>query len=273
MNKDQAVSETLRSPLLTPRLRAPVLRWVPVWQRNFRVWYKLAIPAILGNFGEPLLYLLALGYGLGSLVGAVQDMPYLVFLASGIVCSSTMVTATFEGMYSAYTRMEVQKTWDAMLATPLDIRDVVIGEALWASTKSVFSGAAILIVAAALGAVAGWMALLTLPVMLLTGLCFAAMALVVTAFARNYDFFLYYYTLLVTPMLLASGVFFPLQHMPEVIQWGAHILPLTHAVELVRPLITGTAPHQPVLHLLVLIGYAVITIVLAVRLIRRRLMN
>lgn len=265
--------QTLSEPLLIARVPSPLLRWLPVWQRNFRVWFKLAGPAILGNFGEPLLYLLALGYGLGSLVGTVQDMPYIVFLASGIVCSSTMVTATFEGMYSAYTRMEVQKTWDAMLATPLDVRDVVIGEALWASTKSLFSGAAILIVAALLGAVAGWSALLTLPVMLLTGLCFAAMALVVTAFARNYDFFLYYYTLLVTPMLLVSGVFFPLQHMPAAIQWGAHALPLTHAVELVRPLMTGTAQLQPFTHVLALTGYTVMATTLAIHLIRRRLMN
>jgi lipooligosaccharide transport system permease protein len=251
----------------------PALRWLPVWQRNFLVWFKLAGPAILGNFGEPLLYLLALGYGLGSLVGTVQDMPYLVFLASGIVCSSTMVAATFEGMYSAYTRMEVQKTWDAMLATPLSIPDVVIGEAIWAATKSVFSGAAILVVAALLGAVAGWQAVFTLPVMLLTGLCFAAMALVVTAFARNYDFFLYYYTLLVTPMLLISGVFFPLERMPAIIQWGTYLLPLPHAVGLVRPLMTGTPLEQPLINLLVLIAYTVVALVFAISLIGRRLLN
>jgi lipooligosaccharide transport system permease protein len=248
------------------------LRWLPVWQRNFRVWVKLAGSAILGNFGEPLLYLLALGYGLGGFIGHVQEMPYIQFLASGIVCSSTMITASFEGMYSTYTRMEVQKTWDAMLATPLAISDIVIGETIWAGTKSLFSGAAILVVAALLGAVASWHAVFALPVVLLTGFCFAAMALVVTAFATNYDFFLYYYTLIITPILLLSGVFFPLEEMPLIIQQSAQFFPLTHAVALVRPLITGSALNQVLLHLLVLSGYTLLALSLAITLLRRRLM-
>lgn len=245
--------------------------WLPVWQRNVRVWFKLFLPALLGNFGEPLLYLLALGYGLGSFVGSVQGMPYVVFLASGIVVSSAMMTASFEGMYSAYTRMEVQRTWDAMLATPLDVPDIVIGEAVWAGTKSLFSGLAILLVAALLGAVASWQAVLALPVVLLTGLCFGAIALVVTAFATNYDFFLYYTTLLLTPMLLIGGVFFPLEPMPAAVQWLSMFFPITHAVTLVRPLITGIPLEQPWLHLLVLVGYTAGALALAVWLIRRRL--
>lgn len=245
--------------------------WLPIWRRHFRVWMKLAGPAILGNFGEPLLYLLALGYGLGSFVGSVQDMSYIVYLASGIIVSSAMMTASFEGMYSAYTRMEVQRTWDAMLATPLQVRDVVIGEVIWAGTKSLFSSVAILIVAAALGAVQGWQAVFALPVVLLTGLCFGSMALVITAFAKNYDFFLYYNTLLITPMLLISGVFFPLERMPWAIQWLAQLLPLTHAVNLVRPLITGSPLNGPLVNLLVLAGYTWVTLTLAVRLIKRRI--
>jgi lipooligosaccharide transport system permease protein len=242
-----------------------------VWRRNFRVWVKLAGPAILGNFGEPLLYLLALGYGLGNFVGSVQGMPYLVFLASGTVCSSTMMTASFESLFSAYTRMEVQKTWDAMLATPLSVRDVVIGETLWAATKSLFSGLAILLVAAPLGAVANWWAVFTLPVIFLTGLCFAAMALIITAFAKNYDFFLYYSTLFLTPILLVSGVFFPLEEMPLAVQRAAQLFPLTHAVDIIRPLMTGLPLAQPWLHLSVLCGYTAGGLILAIKLIKRRL--
>ncbi|NIV36311.1 MAG: nodulation protein NodJ, partial [Anaerolineae bacterium] len=91
------------------------LRWIAVWRRNARVWRRLAGPALLGNIGEPLLYLLALGYGLGSFVGEVEGMDYITFLASGFVCASVMNTASFEGVYSAYTRMAVQDTWTAML--------------------------------------------------------------------------------------------------------------------------------------------------------------
>lgn len=254
----------------TPRVKS-VLGWFPVWKRHFLVWMKLAGPAILGNFGEPLLYLLALGYGLGGFVGSVQDMPYIAYLASGIIVSSAMVTASFEGMYSAYTRMDVQRTWDAMLATPLDVRDVVLGEVIWAGTKSLFSSAAILIVAVLLGVVHSWQAVFTLPVVLLTGLCFGAMALVVTAFAKNYDFFLYYNTLLITPMLLLSGVFFPLEEMPTAVQWLAQLLPLAHAVDLVRPLMRGTSPAGFAWPLLVLGGYTLVSLTLAIRLIKRRL--
>lgn len=245
--------------------------WWPVFRRNFLVWRKLLGPALLGNFGEPLLYLLALGYGLGSIVGRIDQMPYITYLASGIVVSSAMMTASFEGLYSAYTRMEVQKTWEAMLTTPLDVRDVVVGEALWGAAKSLMSSVCILLVAALLGAVDSWQSLLALPVVLLTGLCFAALALVVTAFARNYDFFLYYTTLLLTPMLLISGVFFPLGQMPDPVQWLALGLPLAHAVELVRPLMTGLPLGNPLIHLLVLLGYTLAGLALAIRVIERRL--
>lgn len=254
-----------------PRRGAGYLDWLPIWKRSIRVWVKLIGPAVLGNFGEPLLYLLALGYGLGSLVGDVQGMPYIVFLASGIVCSSAMVSASFEAMYSAYTRMAVQKTWDAMLAAPLEVRDVVLGEIAWAGTKSLMSVSAILLVAALLGAVSGWQALWVLPVVLLTGMSFAAMALVVTAFARNYDFFLYYNTLFITPMLLFGGVFFPLERMPPAVQWGAGLLPLNHAVRLVRPLMTDQPLEQVPLHLAVIAAYALLATWLAVHLLSRRL--
>jgi lipooligosaccharide transport system permease protein len=247
------------------------VRWFPVWKRNFRVWSKMAGPSLLGNFGEPLLYLLALGYGLGSFVGDMQEMPYVVYLASGIVVSSAMFTASFEGMYSAYTRMDVQRTWEAMLATPLDIRDVVLGEMVWAATKSLFSGCAILVVAGLLGALGGWLALLALPVVMLTGLCFAAMALLVTAVAKGYDFFLYYTTLVVTPMLMLGGVFFPLERMPSAIQWGSNFVPLTHAVKLARPLVTGNVPADIALHLGVLFAYMLVAATLAIVLINRRL--
>ncbi|HLA75739.1 MAG TPA: nodulation protein NodJ, partial [Gammaproteobacteria bacterium] len=135
------------------------LRWLPVWRRNMLVWRKLSIPALLGNFGEPLLYLLALGYGLGAFVGTIQGLPYITFLASGIVCGSAMNTATFEGLYSAYTRMTLQQTWAGMLAAPLNVDDVLLGEMTWAGTKSLISVAPILIIAALLGLVHSWQAL------------------------------------------------------------------------------------------------------------------
>lgn len=247
------------------------LRWSAVWRRNARVWRKLAGPALLGNIGEPLLYLVALGFGLGSFVGKVEGMDYITFLASGFVCASVMNTASFEGIYSAYTRMAVQETWTAMLYTPLEVHDIVIGEAFWAASKSLLSAVFILIVAFFLDAVHDWQVLWVLPIAMLTGIAFAAMALVVTAVSRSYDFFLYYFTLLLTPMLLFSGVFFPVEGMPQLVQQAAGFLPLTHAIDLVRPLMTGQQVSAIALHLGVIVLYAIGALTVAASLVERRL--
>lgn len=247
------------------------LRWFPVWRRNLLVWRKLALASLFGNFGEPLLYLLALGYGLGALVGDVDGMPYLHFLASGIVCSSSMMTASFEGTYSAYSRMAVQRTWDAIITAPLSVADVVTAEMIWAASKALISAAAILLVATLMGVSAGPMAALALPVVFLSGLAFAALALVITTLARGYDFFLFYTTLFVTPLLLFSGVFFPIEQLPAPVRALAHVLPLSHAVALVRPLIVGALPPDALLHLGVLGAYAMGAWTVAVRLAERRM--
>lgn len=246
-------------------------RWVAIWRRNALVWRRLAGSALLGNIGEPLLYLLALGYGLGSFVGEVEGMDYITFLASGFVCASVMNTASFEGLYSAYTRMAVQETWTAMLYTPLDVRDILLGEAIWAASKGLLSAAFILVVAVFLDAVHTWQALWVLPVAMLTGIAFAGMALVMTALSRSYDFFLYYFTLLLTPMLLFSGVFFPLDGMPLLVQQAAKLLPLTHAIELVRPLMTGQPVSGVALHLGVILLYSLAGLALSAHLIQRRM--
>lgn len=251
----------------------PTWRFVAVWQRHLRVWRKMMLPSLLANFGEPVLYLLAFGYGLGRLVGELSGIGYMAFVASGIICSSAMFTASFEGMYSAYTRMAEQNTWLAMLATPLTLDDILVAEAVWAATKGLLSSCAILIVASILGLVADWRALLALPIIFLAAFSFAAIALVVTAFARNYDFFLYYFTLAVTPMLLLSGVFFPLTELPDWIQTAIWLLPLVHVVEIVRPLMTGFWPEQVLLHVFVIAGYGLAAISLALVLIRRRLIR
>ena len=252
-----------------PRLRRDALT---VLRRNLRVWRKLIGPAVAMNFGEPLLYLLGFGYGLGVFIGQMSDMPYLTFLASGIIASSAMTTASFEGMYSVFTRMVPQRTYEALLATPLEIDDILAGEMLWCGTKALFSGIAILVVASALGVVGGWQAVLALPVVFLTGLCFAGPAIIMSALASNYDFFNYYFVLVVTPMMLLCGVFYPIDSLPELMQYIVQALPLTHAVALTRPLVAGQAVTDIGLHLSVLLAYTLVSYYLAVVLVRRRLL-
>ena len=244
-----------------------------VVQRNFGVWRKLLLPSMLGNFGDPLLYLLALGYGLGHFVGHMDGMPYITFIASGIVASSVMNTASFEGLYSAFTRMSAQHTYAAMLATPLRVSDILAGEVLWAAIKGLISAIAIIIVASFFGAIQGPWVWLSIPVILLSGLSFGSLALVMTAMARSYDFFMYYFTLAVTPMFLFCGVFYPLHSLPAFAQDIAQVLPLTHAVALLRPLLTGQLPRQVPYHLGVLLLYTVIPYLIAWRLLVRRLLR
>ncbi len=251
---------------------SPSRRWVAIWQRHLLVWRKLLVPSMIGNFGDPLLYLLALGYGLGRFVGTMAGMPYIEFLASGIVCSSAMNTATFEALYSAFTRMTTQQTWSGMLAAPLDVDDIVLAEMVWAGSKSVLSAGAILLVATALGAAHGPGAPLVLPMALLVGTCFGGMALIVTAIAKNYDFFMYYVTLFVTPMMLFCGVFFPLDGLPAALRAVAVVLPLTHAVAVIRPLMTGQWPSDPAVHVAVLVLYTALAYAVATRLVRNRLL-
>jgi lipooligosaccharide transport system permease protein len=249
------------------------LRLWPVWRRNLRVWRKLMVPSILGHFGEPVLYLLALGYGFGRLIGEINGLPYMVFLASGIVCSSAMFSASFEAMYSAFTRFSQQLTWQGMLNAPLDVDDIVLGEIVWAATKAVVAATAIMIVAGILGLLGGWTVLLVLPVIMLVGLCFASMAMVMTAVSPGYDFFMYYFTLVMTPMLLLSGVFFPLETFPPLISDLAWLLPLAHAVAVVRPLMIGELPPAVVGHLAVLAVYGLAGMWLSLIILRRKLLG
>jgi lipooligosaccharide transport system permease protein len=252
-----------------PRLRAGALA---VWRRNILVWRKLFVPALLMNFGEPVLYLLGLGFGLGHFVGDMSGMSYLAFLASGIIASSAMTTASFEGMYSVFTRMVPQKTYEAILATPLEVDDILAGEMLWCATKSLFSGIAILAVATLLGVVAGWQALWVLPVVFLIGLCFAGPAMIMSSLASNYDFFNYYFVLVITPMFILCGVFYPIATLPAAAQGAVQFLPLTHAVMLTRSLVAGVELTQPLLHIGVLAVYAGISYYVAVILVRRKLL-
>ncbi|MCX8018146.1 MAG: ABC transporter permease [Rhodocyclaceae bacterium] len=253
---------------MIPRLSA---RALAVWGRNFLVWRKLALPSLLGNLADPMIYLFGLGYGLGSLLPEIGGQRYIVFLAAGTVCAATMNAASFEALYSAFARMQVQRTWEAIMNAPVSLDDVVAGEALWAATKASLSGAAILAVMALLGYIDSPLALLALPVIFLAGLTFAALGLIMTALAPSYDFFMYYFTLFITPMTLMCGVFFPIEQLPEAMRQIAHWLPLSHMVALIRPLAAGALPAHAALHLAVLAVIGAAAFWLALSLARRRL--
>ena len=249
------------------------LRFFQVWRRNFLVWRKLAVTSLLGNLADPMLYMLGLGYGLGGLLPEVNGTSYITFLAGGTVCYSTMNSATFEALYSAFSRMHVQKTWDAILNAPMDLDDIVLAEEVWAASKSFLSGMAILAIIWALGLSHSPLLLWIVPLTVLIGLIFGALGLMMTALSPSYDFFLYYFTLVVTPMVLLCGVFFPASQLPLALQHVSAALPLSHAIELARPLVNGRVPERAALHVCVLVAYAVVGFYLALVLTRRRLLT
>lgn len=247
------------------------LRFFPIWRRHWLVWRKVAVPAILGHLADPVIYMLGLGYGLGSLLPEMGGTSYIAFLAAGTLCYSSMNSASFESLYGAFARMHEQRTWEAIMNTPVTLDDVVMSEVLWSATKSLMSGVAVLVVIWILGLTDSLMSLWMIPLVLLIGLTFAAVGLIMTALAPSYDFFMYYFTLVITPMMLLCGVFFPVSQLPEVLQALAAVLPLTHAVEMARPLMNGAVPPQALLHIGVLMGYALSGFYISLILFRRRL--
>lgn len=251
-------------------LPAPNLRCLAVWRRNLLVWRKLMIGSILSNIAEPLITLIAFGYGVGSLIGNVGDKPYVAFLASGAISVSVLYVSTFEALYSAFSRLDMQKTWESIAFTPTSYDDIVLAELMWAATKGIFTSVAILLVIVVLGISRAWTLPLTIPALALCGACFASIGLVVTAVAKRFDFFSYYFTLVVVPMTFLSGVYFPLEAMPSWLQMLGKLLPLYASVQLVRPMFFGAFDPQALWHITILLVYGLVAYYLAAGLTRRR---
>ncbi|WP_440106825.1 ABC transporter permease [Acidovorax sp. BL-A-41-H1] len=271
----QATSDSLPpAPVSVWRPPSLSLRFWPVFMRNLLVWRKLAIPSLVGNIAEPLMWLVAFGYGMGALVGQITvqgtPVPYILFLASGSICMSAMNAASFEALYSAFSRMHVQKTWDGIMNAPVRLDDVVLAEMLWAAFKALFTVTAILGVMLALGISHSPKLLVAWPVLLFVGIMFSSIALIFNALAKGYDFFTYYFTLVLTPMMFLSGVFFPREQLPPIVRAISDWLPLTNAVELVRPLFMDRWPDTPLRHAAVLVVTTVVAFWVALALTRRR---
>lgn len=222
---------------------------------------------------EPLIYMIGFGYGLGALIPELGGISYIVFVASGSLAFSAQNGATFEGMYSAFSRMFMQRTWDAIINAPMSLFDVMMAEWTIAASKAVLSSAAFVVALMVLGISREWTLIAVIPVAFLIGLAFAALALIMTAVAQNFAFFSYWFSLGVLPMAMISGVFFPVEQLPRWVQFIGDCLPLKHGVELVRPLVQGQWPGSVALHVGVLSLYAVGGFAIATILIRRRFSN
>ncbi len=216
-----------------------VKRAFRVWQRHFAVYTKLYKSSIALNFVEPVLYLVALGFGLGGYINEIHGKPYINFIAPGIIASSSMFATVYECTYGTYVRIFFQKTFDAILSTPVNIDDLVAGELMWGATKSTLYGIIIIGTISAFHLVDSFFVLLTIPVLFLSGLIFAEISLICVALVPGIDSLNYFYTLFMTPMFLFSGIFFPLDTFPAFVGKIAFFTPLFHLANVCRALAAG----------------------------------
>ena len=212
-----------------------------VWRRDFDAFMKTYKVNFFPPLLEPIFYLVALGIGLGSIVTTIKGFSsYIEFIAPALLAISMMNNSFFECTYGSFVRMYYQKTFDAIIATPVSIEEVIAGELLWGATRSLISTCIVLAVVGAFGLVRSPFFVLIPIVAFFAGLMFSSMAMCFTAIASSIDFFNYPAFLFITPMFLLSGTFFPITALPLSIQIVAQaFLPLTHAVNLSRGLMVG----------------------------------
>ncbi len=244
-----------------------------VWMRNRDVFLKTVKVNFVLPFLEPILYLLAMGFGLGIYVGEVDGMPYAAFIAPALVGISMMNASFFECTYASFVRMYYQKTFDAIISTPLSLDEVILGEIVWGSTKSLINTSIMLPILLALQLIKLPDSLLLIPFSLLAGLVFSSMAMCFTAIAPTIDSFNYPIFLFITPMFLFSGTFFPLSALPDPMQLASQIFfPLTHVVLISRGLAAGGLGAQSLISLAWLISVGAVLTILSINLMRRRLL-
>ncbi len=252
-------------------------RFRRIWQRNFLVYRQIWQISFLPPLLEPILYLVAFSVGLGALVGYIsygsRDISYTLFIAPALLAINIMQNAFFETTYASFVRMYYQKTFDAMMATPLTLEEIIAAEIIWGATKAVIATSLMLGVISLFGLIAYPSGLLIVPLAFLGGLAFGAIGMYFTGIVPHIELFNLPIFLFITPMFLFSGTFFPLEQLPLWAQQLALILPLTHLVKLAR----AAAYNQLGVSLLWSVGYFLLLLAvfspLAIKKMRQRLIK
>jgi lipooligosaccharide transport system permease protein len=249
-----------------------------VLEHNLMIYRRTWKGSIFVSFISPVLFLGAMGFGLGSLIArgpsrTVDGVPYLAFLAPALLAATAMQSAWVEATYPVLTRIQWLRTYEGMLATPLGVLDVLAGEFTWLALRLALGSCAFFLVMVLFGTVHSALALLAIVVAVLTGLAFAAPILAFTATQRKDTGFPFIGRFVITPLFLLGGVFFPIHQLPQLVQGIAWLTPLAHGVALARGLSVGQTPPSAGIHLAVLLAYTVIGIVAARVTLQRRLVQ
>jgi lipooligosaccharide transport system permease protein len=248
-----------------------------VWQRNYIVYRQNWKIRFLSPILEPLFYLLAFGFGLSALVGTLRqggvEVSYTAFIAPALIAINIMNNAFFENTYGSFVRMYYQKTFDAMMATPLTVNEIIAGEIIWGATKSLIATLIMMVVISAFGLIQYPAGLLLIPLSFLGGMAFGSVGMCFTAFTRHIDIFNLPFFLFITPMFLFSGTFFPIENLPQWAQALATILPLTHLVGAARSLCLSHFDGMMLWQLAYLALFSVVFFPLALHGMRRRLIK
>lgn len=249
-------------------------RLFSVWYRHMRVYTKNLVSNGLPPFLEPLLFLMGVGLGLGKrIMGPMDGLPYIDFLGTGLLVTAAMFTSAYECTFGTFIRLEFEKVYDGMLAAPITVNNLIVGEILWAGTKGLFFTFAVLCVLMVFGIIELPAGLLTPLVGFLTGVMFATLSLWVTSFVKTINHFNFYLTGIISPMFFFSGVVFPVNDLPKYVRPVAEIMPLTHAVRLSRAVCAGD--YTPVLwgSVVYIVVFTAIFGAMAIRRLRRRLIT
>src|SRR3954454_1570457 len=255
----------LRDLMPVPRLAGAV------WLRNARVFSKLWRGALLPTFLDPFLYLLALGFGLGTYIAQINGIPYKDFIAPGLIASAAMWSSAFETTYNVYFRMNELRLYDNVLSTPIEPPDLVAGDLLWSASRATVYGTVVLIVVAAVGLVSSPWAILIPPFVFVGALCISVIGYSFTSLIPKIDLYSYFFTLGITPMFLFSGIFFPFNQLPGWVEVVAWFTPLYHLVEITRGMATGPDAVQILIHTAWLALVTAILFAVPVRALRARL--
>lgn len=226
-----AAPKAVRHPLPT--------RLGSVWYRHMRVYTRNIFSNALPPFIEPLIFLAGIGLGLGMFIKEMDGMPYIQFLATGLLITASMFTAAFEMTFGTYIRLTFDKVYDGMLGAPLTPTDLMLGEILWCGTKGAIFTISVQLVCTLFGALPVDWILLSPILGFASGIMFAVMSLLVTTLVDNINNFNFYFSGFISPMFFFAGVVFPLQNLPAWLLPLAEAMPLTHPVRLVRGLTQG----------------------------------